>query len=58
MTIKDLFKFIKDLPENIMSSVRLIADDCVLYRNIKSPMIARNCKMTRTGSHIGSSIGK
>ena len=29
--------FINDLPENIRSSVRLFADDCVLYRNIKSP---------------------
>ena len=28
--------FINDLPENIRSSVRLFADDCVLYRNIKS----------------------
>ena len=30
--------FINDLPENIRSSVRLFAVDCVLYRNIKSPM--------------------
>ena len=30
--------FINDLPENIRSSVCLFADDCVLYRNIKSPM--------------------
>ena len=29
---------IDDLPENIRSSVHLFADDCVLYRNIKSPM--------------------
>ena len=28
--------FINDLPENIRSSVSLFADDCVLYRNIKS----------------------
>ena len=28
--------FINDLPENIRSSVRLFADDCVLYRNIES----------------------
>ena len=28
--------FIDDLPVNIRSSVRLFADDCVLYRNIKS----------------------
>ena len=35
----DLFLiFINDLPENIRSSVRLFADDCVLYRNIKSPI--------------------
>ena len=30
--------FINDLPENIRSSVRLFADDCVLYRNIESLM--------------------
>ena len=30
--------FINDLPENIRSSVRLFAEDCVLYWNIKSPM--------------------
>ena len=30
--------FINDLPDNIRSSVRLFADDCVLYRNIKSPL--------------------
>ena len=28
--------FINDLQDNIMSSVRLLADDCVLYRNIHS----------------------
>ena len=27
-----------DLPENIRSSPILFGDDCVLYRNIKSPM--------------------
>ena len=32
------FIFINDLPENIRSSVRLFADDCVLYRNIEPPM--------------------
>ena len=30
--------FINELPENIRSSVCLFADDCVLYRNIESPM--------------------
>ena len=30
--------FINDLPDNIRSSARLFADDCVLYRNIKSPI--------------------
>ena len=30
--------YINDLSEHIRSSVRLFADDCVLYRNIKSPM--------------------
>ena len=28
--------FIYDLPDNINSTVRLFADDCVLYRNIRS----------------------
>ena len=28
--------FINDLPDNIRSSVRLLTDDCVLYRNIHS----------------------
>ena len=32
------FLFINDLPDNIRSSVRLFADDCVLYRNIKSQL--------------------
>ena len=30
--------FINDLTENIRSSFRHFADDCVLYRNIESPM--------------------
>ena len=29
--------FINDLPENIRSPVRIFADDCVLYMNIKPP---------------------
>ena len=32
------FFFINELPKNIRSSVRLFADDCVLYRDIKSPI--------------------
>ena len=38
--------FINYLPENIRSSDRLFADDCVLYRNIESPWTARFYKMT------------
>ena len=40
--------FTNDLPENIRSSVRLFADDFVLYRNMKSPFncqILQACKM-------------
>ena len=37
--------FINGLPDNIRSSVRLFADDCVLYRNIHS-LIARFYKKT------------
>ena len=33
---------IHDLPNNIRSSVRLFADNCVLDRNIKSPL---NCQI-------------
>ena len=36
--------FINGLPENIRSSVRLFADDCVLYRNIKSPIDCSACE--------------
>ena len=39
--------FINDLPENIRSSVRLFADDCVLYiETLNSPWTARFYKMT------------
>jgi ribonuclease P/MRP protein subunit RPP40 len=34
--------FINDLPDGIKSSVRLFADDCVLYRNISSQ---RDCEI-------------
>ena len=34
--------FIDDLPDNIRSSVWLFAEDCVLYRNIKSPLDCQN----------------
>ena len=37
---------VSHFPENIRSSVRFFADGCVLYRNIKSQMIARSFKMT------------
>ena len=36
--------FINDLPGSNRSSVRLFADDCVLYRNIKYPM---DCQILR-----------
>ncbi len=29
--------FINDLPDHVQSTVRLFADDCLLYRSIKSP---------------------
>ena len=34
--------FINDLPDNIRSSIRLFADDCVLYRNITTQ---RDCEI-------------
>ena len=33
--------FINDLPRNITSSVRLFADDCILYRTVESPEDAK-----------------
>ena len=38
--------FINDLPENFRSSVRIFADDCVLYRNIKFPI---DCQILQDG---------
>ena len=38
--------FINDLPDNIRSSVRLFADDCVLYRNIHSIQDFLYCRKT------------
>ena len=46
---------INDLPENIRSSVRLFADDCVLYRNIESPT---DCQILQDDSQSGRPIGK
>ena len=33
--VHSLFDIYNDLPDNINSTVRLFADDCVLYRNIR-----------------------
>ena len=38
--------FINDLPDNIGSSVRLFADDCVLCRNVGSPL---DCQVLQDG---------
>ena len=38
--------FINDLPDNIRSSVRLFADDCVVYRNIKT---LTDCQILQDG---------
>ena len=48
--------FINDLPDNIKSSVRLFADDCVLYRNIHSLQDCLRKILTVLGS--GRPIGK
>ena len=48
--------FINDLPENIRSSVHLFADDCVLYRKIRSP---KDCQILQNGMNsIDSILGK
>ena len=36
--------YINDLPNNIHSSIRLFADDCALYREIKMKVIHKNSK--------------
>ena len=38
--------YINDLPNNIHSSIRLFADDCVLYRDIKNEIDSQNCNKT------------
>ena len=52
--------FINDLSDNIRSSVRLFADDCVLYRYIHSPglfNLARRPHQLRTvGSRLANEI--
>ena len=40
--------FINDLPDKIKSNIRLFADDCVLYRTVKSPLDAENLQHTLT----------
>ena len=37
---------INDLPDAVKSSVRLVADDCLLYREIKIKMTTTNCRKT------------
>ena len=49
--------FINDLPDNIKSSVRLFADDCVLYRNIHS-LQDSFCRKILTVLGSGRPIGK
>ena len=39
---------INDLPDNIRSSVRLFADDCVLYRNINFIQFRTVCPCKKT----------
>ena len=38
--------YINDLPNNIHSSIRLFADDCVLYRDITNEIDSQNCNKT------------
>ena len=50
--------FINDLPDNIKSSVRLFADDCVLYRNIHYCKTVSFCRKILTVLGSGRPIGK
>ena len=50
--------FINDLPDNIRSSVRLFADDCVFYRNIKSPIDCQISQEDLNSLSNGEPIGK
>ena len=45
--------FINDLLDNIRSSVRLFADDCVLYRNIHS---IQDCFILQSAKYLGITI--
>ena len=40
--------YINDLPDNIHSPVRLLADCCVLFREIKNSLIHKNHRKTKT----------
>ena len=42
--------FINDLPDNINSTVRLFADDCVLYRNIRGSEVQYLLRFRKIGS--------
>ena len=51
--------YINDLPDDISATVRLFADDCVLYSNIKSHQDRRrDFKMTWTSFLLGKINGK
>ena len=45
--------YINDLPNNIHSSIRLFADHCVLYREIKMKLIHKNCKPLELTDEMG-----
>ena len=51
--------FINDLPDNLRSSVRLFADDCVLCMNILSPQdVLFSKKKTSIDLEDGRQIGR
>ena len=48
---------INDLAENTTSTVRLFADDCVMYRPIRHAMIVKLCKRISTSYMTGRKGG-
>jgi hypothetical protein len=48
---------INDLPDSVRSSVRLFADDCLLYRNIRTHNPSRRSAKTRSmGQRLGNTL--
>ena len=45
--------YVSDLPNNIHSSIRLFADDCVLYREIKNEIDSQELQRLKFTNEMG-----